>query len=257
MQYLSPSEVRKTAPAISRLSPQDENLIDTSGFLHHVEELGYRPVEVIQGTPHADAESKTKGRHLAITANRAGDVLAILNSHTVWRRAWLGFGHYLSVNDDGLSTFLIGAVVPLQRWRGFTGPLDSVLNYKTSFLEAFHRLVDWRPEIHQMRWLAKQIARGAYLDGHKIPLARELWVPGERYTAQTCLHYMLGKVREGGLLPDASGNGTYRPRKLKPVQSPDAVFKAANVAFQVGIAGLSKYNSEHYAFPAFDSRSKA
>lgn len=259
MQYLSPSEIKKVAPAIVRLPPGDENLIDTTTFLKHLGTLGYRPILAVQGTPHADAQSESKGRHLAVAANRSGEVIAILNSHTVWRRAWLGAG-YLVGNTEKLGPeFVLGAVTPLARWRGFESSLHTLMGYQASIRAAKRDLGEWKPAITQLRWMARHFSVNAYLPGHKTPIAKELLDASEFVTnpsapATTILAFMLRAVRLGGLRPENHPVGHMRPRKLKPIQSPDAIFKASNAAFQTGLAAMAKYKVATYAFPQFSSR---
>lgn len=256
MQYLTPSEIKKVAPAIAKLPADlaiEENLIDTTVFLRHLETLGYRPITVVQGTPHADAKNQSRGRHLAVAANRNGEVIAILNSHTVWRRAWLGAGWLVGHTEEG-PEFVIGAAVPLPRWRGFEEPLEALQGYQAALREAKTALTNWRTEISQRRWMARRFASKAYLPGHKTPVAKELLVE-EWAPASTVLAFMLRKVRTGGLRPDAHPMAHLRPRRLKPIQSADAIFKASNAAFQTGIAAMAKYKIGQYAFPQFDARS--
>lgn len=252
MQYLTPSEIKKVAPAISKLPTEmatQENLIDTTVFLRHLETLGYRPITVVQGTPHADAKSHSRGRHLAVAANRHGEVIVILNSHTVWRRAWLGAGWTVG-EVNGEPNFLIGAAVPLPRWRGFEEPLEALQGYQAGLRDVQDALWRWSPEIVQRRWMARYFAPRAYLPGHKTPIPKELLIGAHNGTG--VLAYMLGRVRQGGLRPDSHPVAHLRPRKLKPIQSPDALFKASNAAFQTGIAAMAKYKIGTYAFPQFN-----
>lgn len=256
MQYLTPSEMKKVAPAISRLPPSEENLIDTTLFVRHLDTLGYRPMVAIQGTPHADAQSQTKGRHLVVCANRTGECIAILNSHTVWRRAWLGAGYLVGNTEKGGPEFVIGAVVPLPRWRGFPAPLSTLMGYMPSMLDAKRDLDRWNPTEYQIRWMARYFAINAYLPGHKTPVPKDIidvseWTDSR---ATPVLAHLLRGARFGGAKPFAHPLAHMKPRKLKPVQAPDAVFKAANAAFQTGIAAMAKYRVGTYAFPQFSSR---
>lgn len=253
MQYLTLSEIKKAAPAIAKLPTEiatAENLIDTTVFLRHLETLGYRPITVVQGTPHADAKSHSRGRHLAVAANRSGEIIVILNSHTVWRRAWLGAGWATGTVGDE-PNFLIGAAVPLPRWRGFEEPLEALQGYQASLRDARTTLEAWRTDLNQRRWMARYFASRAYLPGHKTPVPKEILVNTES-RAETALAVMLHKVRTGGLKPDSNPVAHLRPRRLKPIQSPDALFKAANAAFQTGIAAMAKYKIGTYAFPQFN-----
>ena len=255
MQYLTPAQVRKVAPAISRRSADEINLVDTVLFLRHLASLGYMPCAAFQGTPHSDASAQSVGRHLAVTANRHGEVIAILNSHTVCRRAWLGAGHLIGWTDrERRPDFMIGAVVPLPRWRGVEEPLEALQGYQVTLATAKDALDGWGTNIHQRRWMARNLAATAYLPGHKTPLPQELLVAGDTALATTTLALMIQTIHKGNLLPDAKPVGGMKPRRLKPIQSPDALFKAANAAFQTGIAAMAKYKVANFAFPSFNGR---
>lgn len=251
MEYLTPSQLRKEAPAVARLAVRADNLIDTAAFLRHIDKLGYRPVAAVQGTSHSD-EGKAKGRHLAVAAKSDGSVLAILNSHTVWRRAWLGIGFRHGAASEGL--FLLGAVVPLPRWRGFEEPLETLQTYSPALQEALTALGGWVPNIHQLRWMAKKLAVDAYLPGHRTPTPKALLavcVAGQSGWGNLC--DMHRAIMSGGLDPEPPGPAAPKPRRLKPILSPDGTMQAGNAAFQVGLAAMRKYNIGNHAFPAFRS----
>ena len=251
-QPLTPAQIRKMAPAIVRLPTQlAKNLVDTTVFLSHVETQGFRPVAAFQGKPHADAQSETQGRHLAVTANRRGAVIAILNSHTVWRRAWIGLGWTCGESTE-TPNFMLGVVLPLQRWKGFEEPLDSLMGYSRTMSEARDALRAWPVTLTERRWMARKFAASAYLPKHKTPAPKELTVTAE-CPAEFVLMSMLQRVRAGGLQSAVPADHFPKPRKLKPVLSPDGLFNAANAAARVGFAALNKYRGSQYAFPQFSN----
>lgn len=246
MQYLTPSDLRKLAPATQKMPQSDEKLIDTKAFLRHLERQGFWPVFGAQGTAHTDADEPLKSRHLAVAVDKTGFAVAILNSHSIWRRAWLGAGFAVAGH------FVLGAVVPLPRWKGYADPLEALLAYKDTLKEAKAALEGWVLEDHQRRWLAKQFAATAYLKGHKQPASKGLvaYADGATNNAYGFLLLMLKAVREGGLAPEPVDS--FRAgRKLKPIISPDALMQASNAAFTVGLAGLQKYKLGSYAFPTY------
>jgi len=249
MQYLTATDLRKIAPATQKMPQSDENLVSTKAFLRRIDKLGFQPIFAAQGTPHTDADEPLKSRHLTVASNDDGFAIAILNSHSIWRRAWIGVGFCLTNR-----LFMIGAAVPLPRWRGFDEPLETALSYKESLTEAKRVLEGWQLEDHQCRWLAKQFATSAWLKGHKQPLPKALSDPSiASGSAYGFLHLMLKVSREGGL-PPAPTDRVVPGRKLKPIIAPDALMHAASQTFQVGLRGLIKYKLGTYAFPAFNSR---
>lgn len=246
MQYLTPSELRKIAPATQKMPPksdEDGALIDTREFLRYIEDMGFHPIFAAQGTPHSDVDAPLKGRHLAVSANRAGFCLAILNSHTIAKRSWLGAGFSFG------STFILGSVVPVQRWKGFEEPLNTLLAHRDSLQEAKTALYEWKLTTHLYRRLAKQIASTAYLRNHRRPSYKSLMVDGVG-NSLTAMLAAMERMQQGGLEPEPVDS--FKPaRKLKPIIGPDPLVNAANAVFQAGIAGLSKYQGKHFVFPAY------
>lgn len=246
MQYLTPQDLRKMAPATQKMPASEENLISTKAFLRHAETLGYKPVFAAQGTAHADVHEPLKSRHLVVAAHDDGSAIVLLNSHTIWRRAWIGMGVHRNTNN-----FMIGAAVPLQRWKGFEAALTAALAYKADVQIAATALTDWQtPEDFQRRWMAKQFSERAYLKGHKMPLPKELLLDADQLTALNFLYLMLGKAQAGGLHPVPTDSFKY-PRKLKPILAPDAMFHAANATFNVGLSALKKYKLGDFEFPKY------
>lgn len=251
MNYLTPSELKTRAPAATKLPKSDESLVDTAAFLRHLERQGFRPVFAAQGNAHVDTDEPLKSRHLAVAAKPDGFAIAILNSHTVWRRAWMGAGFSYHGGPFVCGHFVLGVVVPLPRWRGFEQPLAKLLEYKTDLQDARAALQGWVPTIHQSRWLARKLASTAYLRGHRRPVATSL-SDVSRISVWADLINMLSQVRAGGLPPEAVASFK-PPRKLKPIISPDALMHASNAAFNVGLAGLRKYKIADtvFEFPKF------
>lgn len=244
MQYLTPSELRNLAPAAQKMPDSDDKLIDTKAFLRQLEaDHGFRPVFAAQGKAHTDVESPLKSRHLVVTKDPSGFAIALLNSHTIWRRAWMMSGF-----SNGKDLFLIGAAAPLPRWRGTEAPLHAVLSYKDALLEAKDKLEGWRPDVHQTRWMAKKYASMAYIKGHRRPVSKELQFPGEN--AWTMLISMFKTVKAGGLAPEPV-DSFMPPRKIKPIIAPDALLLASNAAFMVGCLGLERAGKGVYSFPPY------
>ena len=252
MEYLTPSQLRKEAPAVARLPERVDNLIDTAAFLRSIGNAGYKPIMAVQGTSHSD-EGKAKGRHLAVALHSDGSVLAILNSHTVWRRAWLGIG-FLWNSEYSPTLHMLGAVVPLPRWRGYDEPLATLQAYGAGLREARDSLVAWMPTIHEKRWMARKLAVAAYLKGHRTPRPQALLAKaGDNESAWDFLGIAMAAILNGGLEPEPPGLAAPKPRRLKPVLSPDGTMLASSAAFQVGLAAMRKYGKSTHAFPAFRS----
>lgn len=250
MQYLTPSILRSNAPAAQRLPQSDDKLLNTAAFLKHIGGMGYKPVFATQGTPHVDSDSALKSRHLVVAAKDNGQCLAILNSHTVWRRAWLGAGYsWGDPADEAL--FLLGAIVPLARWRGYDEPLTKLTGLQDGLRCVWDDLGDWRPEVHQVRWMGKKMASAAYFKGHRKPLLAAVHGGlASTATARTYMVQMYRRIIGGGLPPEPTGK-FLPPRKLKPIISPDALMLASNAAFRAGVAALNKYRDGEFSFPAF------
>ncbi len=243
MQYLTPQDLRKIAPATQKMPQSDENLVSTKAFLRKVEKMGFNPIFAAQGTAHADADQPLKSRHLVVAANSTGLAVALLNSHSIWRRAWIGLG---VAKDD---QFMIGASVPLPRWKGFDGALDAVFEHTALLGDASAALRNWKPEDHQHRWLAKQFAARAWLKGHKQPLPKAFFDAIQNEAAEDAVLIMLAMARKAGLL-SAPTDSYMPPRKLKPIIAPDAAFHAADQAFQKSASpGCASTSSGTFRFP--------
>lgn len=257
MNYLTPSALREFAPAAQRLPQSDDKLINTGRFLRHIDGLGYKPVFAAQGTPHKDSDTELKSRHLVVAAKANGECLAILNSHTIWRRAWLGAGFWYGGAGPG-AHFLLGAVVPLPRWKGYEPPLEKLLALQFGLKTAHEALGAWRPTAHEVRWLGKKIASTAYFKDHRKPLVKALYEGIEKpetWSMRTVVFYMYRLIVEGGLPPEPAGK-VIPPRKLKPIIAPDALMLASSASFQAGMAALNKYKGISTVFPAFRAYSK-
>ena len=244
MTYLTPNALKEQAPAAQKLPKSNDALIDTSAFLRRIAQDGYKPIFAAQGKAHADVDAPEKGRHFIVAADSHGRALAILNSHTVYRRAWLAEGYATP------EAFLLGAVVPLPRWRGFEEPLTELGSYYPGLEAARDALTRWSPDKHQVRWLAKRFASTAYLPGHKPASAKALESDGG-LTGLGYLRAMMAKVLAGGLEP-ALKKGILQ-RKVKPIKGPDALMQAGNAAFRTGLDAIRKYQLSDTAlnFPAY------
>lgn len=241
MQYLTPSVLHKNAPATQRLPQSDDKLINTGAFLRHVGGMGYKPVYAAQGTPHVDSDTALKSRHLVVAAKDDGQSIAILNSHTVWRRAWLGAGYSWSEPHTDETFFMLGAVLPLPRWRGYEEPLDKLLGFQDPLKRAKNALQGWLGTLHEVRWVARKMASTAYFKGHRKPLVQGVYAnlpfPVSMWDTVRIMH---ARMVRGGLPPEPEGK-FLPPRKLKTIISPDALMLASNAAFLAGTAALNKY----------------
>ncbi len=249
MNYLTPSALKTLAPATQKLLKADQSLVDTSAFLRHMARLGYKPVFATQGTPHTDADTETTGRHLVVVGDDEGNAIALLNSHTIYRRAWMGAGFYWRADAEE-PAFVLGAVIPLPRWRGFEKPLDALKSHASNMLEAWTAMGGWRPGAAEIRWLAKRYAVAAYLPAHKTADYKSL-TGATNGTGRSIMVGMLGTVIRGGLTPTQSTGTPKKRRRLKPIKGPDALVQASNAAFLVGLAGLRKFKGQSFAFPAY------
>lgn len=243
MEYLSPSSLRKAAPAVQKL-PDPGTLIDTSVFLKAIAKFDYRPVLAVQGTPHRDTGKKVaRGRHLIVSADPKGSALVLLNSHTILRSAWLGIGFARSVKDH--VQFLIGAAMPISRWKGFEPPLMALMAYRGSLQAVKKGFEEWTPSSEVQATLAASVAKNAYL--HRACRAEEL-DPGAVPAWEGMLE-MFDKLRAGNMV---AAKGKY---KVKPIRGPDALFHAANAVFNAGLTlmPVKHYGGVELKFPTHDA----
>jgi hypothetical protein len=232
MQYLTPAQLAKQAPATQRLREKSLTLLDTAVFLRRVEhERGFLPVFAAQGTAHGDAHyGPTKGRHLVVAADRRGNALALLNSHTVHRKAWMGAGF---VAQGERPMFVIGAAIPVARWRGFDEPLAELDAWRPSLQDVRRALEEWTTFTgSDIRSYASEFSQAVYLPGHK-PAAAHAFTDVTPANAYAMMFTMLGRVLDGNL-PAADPAA----RRVKPIKGPDALMHAGNAAFNVAVDRL-------------------
>lgn len=241
MQYLTPAELAKQAPATQRLRPKDPGLLDTAAFLRHIErEKGFLPVLAIQGTPHEDAlYGPKKGRHLVVAADRRGNALILLNSHTGRRKTWMGTG-FVAIREDR-PLFVVGAAIPIARWRGFEEPLAELAKWDPALRGVKKALEAYSPTNIDISLFGGRYAEAAYLPDHK-KAAPEGFANITARDSYELMFKMLARALDGNL-PAADG-----VRKLKPIKGPDAVMQAANAAFTVAVSHLA---AADIPFPRF------
>lgn len=232
MEYLTPKALLMGAPAAAKLSGKDDGLLDTDAFLKFMlRRHGQRPVLAVQGTGHSDAKIKPQhGRHLIVTADSGGNATAILNSHTVHRKAWMatGFVRMVGKLSADLPVFVAGAAIPLQRWRGVETPVAVLDQYASSLTLAKGTLRNWEPTGAQLRAFVKDFAASVYLPGHRAvsPDAFEGPFPPSMWDI---MFGLVDKVLDGDL-PSADGL-----RRVKPIKGPDAMMHLASATFRTAV----------------------
>lgn len=229
MQFLTPSELLKAAPGAGRLRAKDDSLLDTAAFLRHIAaDRGLSPVLAVQGTAHGDSvHGASKGRHLVVAANPKGEALALLNSHSNHRKAWLGAG-YVVLYGGERPLFVIGAALPVVRWRGFKEPLAELDRWKPTMQEVKKRLETWRPKWTDVATFAEKFVEAIYFEDHKRPSSVAFPEGCGNCDGYGLMFHMLRKAMDGNL-PSADPS----QRRLKPIKGPDTLMNAANAAFNV------------------------
>ncbi len=251
MEYLTPSLLKQAAPAAQKLGDTSGTLIDTAAFLRNVEKRGFKPIFAAQGTPHGDSQhGANKGRHLVVVADKAGNAIALLNSHTVHRKAWLGAGFAMGVGDE--ARFLIGPAFAIARWKGLDIPLDELQAYRPGLLAVKGKLEGWEMDTKTQNALARAFVESVYLPGHKTCSSESLvpdWQTIDGWSAYASLMHMMAQVMTGSL-EAAEGSGV---RKVKPIRGPDALMHAACAAFAVGLDRMraAKVTDMPFHFPRY------
>jgi hypothetical protein len=233
MQYLTPSEMSRDAPASMRLPSKKIGLIDTSGFVRFIErKTGYRPVMAIQGSPHKDTRSLTQrerlGRHMIVCASGNGSAIVLLNSHTVRRKAWIAGGFVRMGGKQPL--VLIGVALPLQRWRGFGPAIEELERYRPLLNSTRKAMVTRTMSTSDRSDLALKVSKTAYLPGHKPVSSSELEHNPKSDNLYATMFDMLSRMHNG-MLQAADGG-----RKVKPLKGPDALMQAGNAMFNAGVS---------------------
>ena len=228
MEYLTHNALLKSAPAAAKLISKDDGLLDTDAFLRFMlRQHGQKPVLAVQGTGHSDAKIKPQhGRHLVVVADSGGNATALLNSHTVHRKAWMATGFVRDVKGEPV--FMAGAAVPLQRWRGVETPYTGLQPWDPSLALAKRVLRDWEPSAPELRAFVKAFSAAAYLPGHRAvnwqafegPFPASMW---------DIMFGLADKLLDGDL-PSAEGQ-----RRVKPIKGPDAILHLASAAFRTAV----------------------
>lgn len=234
MEYLTPSALTKIAPAAARLPDKAPGMLDTDAFLKFVgREMGYKPVFAAQGTTHTDAAlSPARGRHLVVAAAPGGEAVALLNSHTVHRKAWMASGFVRCAPEP---VFVLGAAVAIQRWRGVEPPLAALAEWQPSLGLAKKALKEWEPSAADIRAFLKDFAPAAYLPGHKAAHWRAFDGPWSG-TMYDVMFDTVDQVLKGNLDPADPREGM--GRRVKPIKGPDALMHLANAAFRSAVGRL-------------------
>jgi hypothetical protein len=228
MEYLTHNALLKSAPAAAKLTGKDDGLLDTDAFLKFMlQRHGQKPVLAVQGTGHSDAKIKPQhGRHLIVTAGVGGFATALLNSHTVHRKAWMATGFVRDVKGEPV--FVAGAAVPLQRWRGVQPPYDGLATWDQTLALAKRALRDWEPSGSELKNFIRAFSSAVYLPGHRAvsPDAFEGPFPA---TMWDIMFGLADKVLDGDL-PSADGH-----RRVKPIKGPDAILHLASATFRTAV----------------------
>lgn len=219
MTHLTKAQLLAAAPATApRTDAESGKLLDTSEWVRIMRSRGMQPVYAIQGTPHGDAEEARPedGRHLVvITDGTANKAFALLNSHTKDRRCLLGVGVW-----NG-SDFLIGASLPLQRWRGWSDRMERLGLRRPEIAVLCARLADWRPSPATVRSFVADVVPHAYEKGQNLP-ASDVLAEGLGGSMLDVCFGLMGKFRAGNAPSARRGR-----RNVKAMKRPDALFRAA------------------------------
>jgi len=219
MTYLTKAQLLAAAPATApRTDAETGKLLDTSEWIRIMRSRGMQPVFAIQGTPHGDAKEARPedGRHLVvITDGSANKAFMLLNSHTKDRRCLMGVGVW-----NG-SDFLIGASLPLQRWRGWSDRQNRLGLRRPEIAVLCARLADWRPSPATIRSFVADVVPHAYEKGQNLPASDVLAVGLGGSMLEVCFGLM-GKFRAGNAPSARRGR-----RNVKAMKRPDALFRAA------------------------------
>ena len=219
MTYLTKAQLLAAAPATApRTDAETGKLLDTSEWVRIMRSRGMQPVFAIQGTPHGDAEEARPedGRHLVvITDGSANKAFMLLNSHTKDRRCLMGVGVW-----NG-SDFLIGASLPLQRWRGWSDRQNRLGLRRPEIAVLCARLADWRPSPATVRSFVADVIPHAYEKGQNLP-ASDVLAEGLGGSMLEVCFGLMGKFRAGNVASARRGR-----RNVKAMKRPDALFRAA------------------------------
>ena len=219
MTHLTKAQLLAAAPAAApRTDAETGKLLDTSEWIRTMRTRGMQPVFAIQGTPHGDAtEARPEdGRHLVvITDGSVNKAFMLLNSHTKDRRCLMGVGVW-----NG-SDFLIGASLPLQRWRGWSDRQNRLGLRRPEIAVLCARLADWRPSPATVRSFVADVIPHAYEKGQNLP-ASDVLAEGLGGSMLEVCFGLMGKFKAGNVASARRGR-----RNVKAMKRPDALFRAA------------------------------
>ena len=220
MTYLTKAQLLAAAPATApRTDAASAKLLDTSDWIRVMRSRGMQPVFAIQGTPHGDAtEARPEdGRHLVVITDGSACLaaFALLNSHTKDRRCLMGVGVW-----NG-SDFLIGASLPLQRWRGWSDRQERLGLRRPEIAVLCARLADWRPSPATIRSFVADVVPHAYERGQNLP-ASDVLADGLGGSMLEVCFGLMGKFKAGNAPSARRGR-----RNVKAMKRPDALFRAA------------------------------
>jgi hypothetical protein len=226
MEHLSLSQIERAIPAV-RVPPGPKNvsLFSTASWIQQMEGEGYRAFSMVAGPSHSDGTrtaGERRARHLVAMTSDNGEVYAILNGHTIARRAWLGLG----VRGQGKydARFILFACVPVHRGRGTERAMTELAAHRRKVRDIWTAY--GRTSLDDnLRGIAKKAAETAYLPLCSTPDWRELAaaMEPEASNPRRAAMALVDKVLTGGALPKAPA-----VRRLKPIQSADGTMLAAN-----------------------------
>ncbi|MFA5901741.1 MAG: hypothetical protein WC829_21800 [Hyphomicrobium sp.] len=240
MKFLTPSQILKQASGARRLTSAEEaeGLFDTQAFIRLADELyGMKPVMAVQGTPHKDARAGelSQSKHLIGVAKPGGATILLLNSHTPRRRTWIANGFVRQREDKTYA--LIGAAVPVQRWRGIGQALEELARHHHEVNRARQAMRDYEVTGVDIHLVVGKALKRAFMPGHKAAdcCVLENIAPGGGVTMFDTAFAIVKALQEPGLKIEGTG------RRMKPRVGPDALFYAGNAIFEIALRRLDKY----------------
>lgn len=240
MKFLTPSQILKQASGARRLTDDEtkEGLFDTQAFIQLVDKLyGMKPVMAVQGTPHKDSRAGelSQSKHLIGVAKPGGAAIFLLNSHTPRRRTWIASGFVRRLEREGDIFALIGAAVPVQRWRGIGQALDEVARHHHEVTRARQVLKERIATPADVDYMIEQTLANAYMPGHKTAARDSMKKPAALHGLFDVAFKLLATLQEPGLKIEGTG------RRMKPLTGPDALFYAGNAIFDIAMRRLDRY----------------
>lgn len=239
MKFLTPSQVLKQASGARSLTQTEaaEGLFNTQLFIHLVDKTyGMKPVMAVQGTSHKDSRAGelSQSKHLIGVAKAGGAAIFLLNSHTPRRRTWIASGFVRQRKGDNYA--LIGAALPVQRWRGIDQALDDLARHHHEVNRARRAMLDFEVSADDIDHVAQSVLKQAFMPGHKAATSDVVHYNGR--PGISLIDVAFGSVKmlqEPGLKIEGTG------RRMKPLTGPDALFYAGNAIFEIALRRLDKY----------------